>query len=296
MDNPMTEHSILNNGISMPKLGLGVYQSGSEETVVAVTSALSEGYRMIDTAAAYFNEESVGQALREADIPREDVFVQTKLWMNDYGRDATLHAFERSMRNLGLEVLDSWLMHWPVPKDFARTVESWQTMIELVNDGRIHSIGVSNFSLADLERLIGATGFAPALNQVELHPYFAQPDLRVKSAEKGIVTQAWSPIGGVSRYAGDGALDPLSDPVLTDIARAHGKTAAQIILRWHLQHGVAVIPKSVKPERIRENSALFDFALTEGEMGAIDDLNRGERAGPDPDVVTPELFGLHIED
>ncbi|RCW87109.1 aldo/keto reductase [Paracoccus lutimaris] len=295
MKGPVLE---LNNGVGMPALGLGVYRSGPEGTVAAVKAALADGYRMIDTAAAYMNEAEVGQGIRESDVPRADIFVQTKLWMSDYGRDRTLHAFDRSMRKLGLEVLDLYLLHWPVPKRFDLTVESWQAVIGLMQEGRVRAIGICNSAPDDLRRLIDATGVAPAVNQVELHPHFAQPALQKANRDLGIVTQAWSPIGGVNRYwrADAARNDPLSDQVITALATKHGKTPAQIVLRWQIQLGHSVIPKSVNPGRIHENGDIFDFALSAEDMAAINSLDRGERGGPDPAEVTPEAFAISIED
>lgn len=288
----------LNNGIKMPALGLGVFQSGPEETVGAVKTALADGYRMIDTAAAYMNEAQVGQGIRESDVPREDIFVQTKLWMSDYGYDQTLHAFERSMKKLGLETLDLYLLHWPVPKQFEQTVESWKAAVRLLRDGRVRAIGMCNSSPEDLKGLIEATGVTPAVNQVELHPYLAQPDLQKAHREMGIVTQAWSPIGGVKRYWGEGAVkdDPLQDTVVTSLAEKYGKTPAQIVLRWQIELGHSIIPKSVHASRIHENGDVFDFELTGDEIAAINAIDRGERGGPNPAEVTPQMFDVTIED
>ena len=288
----------LHNGVDLPMLGLGVYQSGPDETVTAVQAALLDGYRMIDSAAAYFNEEHVGRALRETDVPRDALFVQTKLWMSDYGFDKALHAFDRSMGKLGLETLDLYLMHWPVPKEFDLTVESWKALIRLQEEGRVRAIGICNASISDVNALIEATGVVPTVNQVELHPYLAQSDLRKADADLGIVTQAWSPIGGVKRHYGPGteADDPLRDPVIVRLAEKLGKTPAQIILRWQIEHGNSIIPKSIRPERIRENSNIFDFRLSADEVASIDALDRAERGGPDPAEVRQSLFNLVIED
>jgi diketogulonate reductase-like aldo/keto reductase len=288
----------LHNGVDLPALGLGVYQSGPNETVAAVQVALSNGYRMIDTAAAYFNEEHVGRALGETDIPRDEIFVQTKLWISDYGFDKALHAFDRSMGKLDLETLDLYLLHWPVPKEIDLTVESWKALIRLQEEGRVRAIGICNASMTDLSALIEATGVVPTVNQVELHPYLAQPGLRKAGADLGIVTQAWSPIGGVKRYHGPGAEtdDPLRDPVIVGLAEKHCKAPAQIILRWQIEHGNSIIPKSVRPERIRENGDIFDFTLSAEEVASVDALDRAERGGPDPAKVRQSLFNLVIED
>lgn len=286
----------LNNGIEMPALGLGVYQSSPEDTVSAVKAALADGYRMVDTAAAYLNEEAVGQGLRECDVAREEVFVQTKLWMSDYGYDRTMHAFDRSMRKLGLDYLDLYLLHWPVPRQFDKTVDTWKAVEKILADGRVRAIGICNARAADLRNLIERTNVVPAVNQVELHPYFAQPELQKADRELGIITQAWSPIGGVARYWGDGSKDPLTDETIAGIAAKYGKTNAQIILRWHIELGHSVIPKSVHADRIRENGDIFDFSLTPEEVGTISGLNVDARSGPDPEEVTPELFNFAIED
>lgn len=288
----------LNNGVSMPVVGLGVYQSGPQETVAAVATALRHGYRLIDTAAAYFNEFEVGEGIRQSGVARDEIFVATKLWVSDYGYDGALHAFDRSMRKLGLDTLDLYLLHWPVPADFERTTEAWRAAERLLDEGRTRAIGVCNFQPEHLEALKTRSAVLPAVNQVELHPYFSQPELRAIHERLGIRTQAWSPIGGVNRYAaGDGkSRDELTDPVIARIAAQYGKTPAQIVLRWHLEHDVAIIPKSVKPERIAENFAVFDFALTPEDLAAIDGLDTGKRGGPDPDAVDREGFGLRIED
>lgn len=288
----------LNNGVEMPLLGLGVYQSGHTEAVDAVKTALACGYRMIDTAAAYMNEEQVGRGIRESDVPRDEIFVQTKLWMSDYGFDRTLRAFDRSMRKLGLEILDLYLLHWPMPKQFDLTIESWKAAVKLLGEGRVRAIGMCNSSSTDLKRLADAAGVTPAVNQVELHPYFAQPELQTADREMGIVTQAWSPIGGVKRYWGKGAAqdDPLQDSAITGLAEKYGKTPAQIVLRWQIELGHSIIPKSVHANRIRENGEIFDFSLTADEVAAINAINRDERGGPNPAEVTPQVFDLKIED
>jgi diketogulonate reductase-like aldo/keto reductase len=289
----------LNNGVKMPALGLGVYQSPPEQTVAAVEAALATGYRLIDTAAAYLNEREVGEGIRRSGIDRSQVFVTTKLWMSDYGYDRTLRAFGVSQRKLGLDYVDLYLLHWPVPTDFETTVASYKAAETLLADGRVRAIGVSNFSPRDLENLIARTGVVPVVNQVELHPFFGQKALRDADARHGIVTQAWSPIGGVNRYRGKdakAAKDPLEHPVLVDLARSYGKTPAQVVLRWHVQHGVSVIPKSVRPERIAENFDIFDFSLSQGEVASIDALDTGVRGGPDPEQVNPRLFNFSIPD
>lgn len=288
----------LNNGIKMPALGLGVFQSGPEDTVNAVKTALSVGYRMIDTAAAYMNEAEVGKGILESGLSRDEVFVQTKLWLSDYGYDQTLHAFDRSMKKLKLETLDLYLLHWPAPNEFDKTLASWKAAAELYEQGRVRAIGVCNFSVTDLKNLMDAQGIMPVVNQVELHPFLAQPELQKTSDELGIITQAWSPIGGIIRYWGqpDSETDPLQNATLVSIAEKHQKTPAQIILRWHLQLGRSIIPKSVNSERIRENANLFNFELSPEEMTAISALNRNVRSGPDPEQVGTTTFDIKIED
>jgi diketogulonate reductase-like aldo/keto reductase len=289
----------LNNGVSMPAFGLGVYQSRPEETVEAVRTAIAEGYRLIDTAAAYFNEEQVGEGIRQGGIHRGELFVTTKLWMSDYGYDQALHAFDRSIRKLGLDYVDLYLLHWPVPTQFDTTVASYKAAEKLLAEKRVRAIGVSNFSPEHLKNLMARTSATPTVNQVELHPFFAQRELRDADAKLGIVTQAWSPIGGVKRYFvqdSETPEDPLSHPTVTTLAEKYGKTPAQIILRWHMQLGNSAIPKSVRPERIAENIHIFDFALTAAEIASIDALDSGKRGGPDPEQVHQELFNLVISD
>jgi 2,5-diketo-D-gluconate reductase A len=262
-----------NDGHAIPRLGLGVWQTPAEGTADAVAAALAAGYRSIDTAAAYRNEAGVGEGLKRSGLAREDVFITTKLWNDFHGFDATLRAFEGSLGRLGLEELDLYLIHWPAPKQ-NRYLESWRAMIRLREDGRVKSIGVSNFAPEHLDRLIGETGVAPALNQVELHPTFAQAALRAANAQRGIVTESWSPLGR-------GAL--LDNPTIVDIGRKHGKTAAQVIIRWHLALDLVVIPKSVTPSRIAQNFDVWDFELDAADMAAIAALDSPTgRMGPDP--------------
>ncbi len=293
MTTPKSPTHKLNNGVEMPSFGLGVFKSPPEETVTAVSSALTHGYRLIDTAAAYKNEQQVGEGVRAAGIPRGEIFITTKVWMSDYGYDQTLRAFDQSMRKLGLDVLDLYLIHWPVPSAFEATIDTCKAMIRLLADGRVRAIGVSNFSPRDLDRIIRETGHVPAVNQVELHPFFNQGVLRQVHEKHGIVTQAWSPIGGVQRYgakASSGSIDPLSHPTIVQFSRKYGKTPAQIILRWQIELGNSPIPKSVRPGRIAENIDIFDFTLTNEEVQAIDALDSGERGGWDPDQVSLRTF------
>jgi 2,5-diketo-D-gluconate reductase A len=265
----------LNDGNSVPQVGLGVWQTPPEDTERAVATALDAGYRHIDTAAAYDNEREVGRALKNAansDVAREDVFLVTKLWNADQGFDRTLAAFDASMGRLGVQYLDLYLIHWPMPAKnaFAETFKAFAT---LRDQGRVRSIGVSNFEPEHLRILVDATGIVPAVNQIELHPLLQQQELREVHAQLGIATEAWSPLG-------QGSL--LSNPTVTAVADAHGKTAAQVLIRWHIQLGNIVIPKSVTPERIVSNFDVFDFELSERDMASISSLGDGTRLGPDP--------------
>jgi diketogulonate reductase-like aldo/keto reductase len=262
----------LNDGRRIPQLGFGVFQIPDEQTAPAVERAVQIGYRLIDTAAAYGNEEQVGEAIRRSGLAREDVFVTTKLWNNNHGHDAALRAFDRSLERLGLEYVDLYLIHWPAPAQ-GLYVETWEALCELRAEGRARSIGVSNFLVEHLEQIVDATGEVPALNQIELHPFLQQNELRAFHSRHGIVTEAWSPL------AKGGLLD---DPVIAEIAGAVDRTPAQVALRWNIQLGNVVIPKSVTPARIDENFRLFDFELDQEQMAAIEALDRGERTGPHP--------------
>ncbi|WP_319529560.1 aldo/keto reductase [uncultured Cohaesibacter sp.] len=289
----------LNNGVSMPAVGLGVYRSSPEDTGGAVKAALDAGYRMIDTAAAYGNEAEVGHAIRESDVARDDVFIQTKLWVSDYSYDGAVHGFERSMKKLGFDQLDLYLLHQPAPAEFERTVGAYKAAEKLMTDGRIRAIGVSNFSPAHIERLMAETDIVPAVNQVELHPFFTQKALIDFHKKHNIFTQAWSPIGGVHRYWREDAKpeeDPLTHPAIAALAQKYGKSPAQIILRWHLELGISIIPKSVKMARIIENFDIFDFTLTAEEVASIDALDTGKRGGPDPEHSDRKAFPFVIED
>jgi 2,5-diketo-D-gluconate reductase A len=265
----------LNTGAPIPQLGFGVFQVPPDETVAPVVTAIQAGYRSIDTAAAYGNEEGVGQAIREAGVPRDELFITTKLWNSDQGYESALKAFDESLRRLGLDDVDLYLIHWPMPK-VDRYLETWRAFEEIHASGRARAIGVSNFRVADLQRLLDAAEVVPAVNQIELHPLLQQAELRAFHEQHGILTEAWSPL------AKGGAL--LEDPTITAIAQAHGKSPAQVVLRWHVQLRNVVIPKSVTPERIRSNIDVFDFELSGAEMDQIATLDRGERTGPDPDT------------
>jgi 2,5-diketo-D-gluconate reductase A len=265
-------HVELNDGATMPRIGFGVFQVAPEETVEAVSYALQTGYRAVDTAAAYANEREVGRAVRASGIGREEVFVTTKLWNSDHGSESAHRALDRSLDRLGFDYVDLYLIHWPAPGR-GLYVETWEALVEPKAAGRTRSIGVSNFEIEHLERVVDATGVAPAVNQVELHPRLQQPELRRFHAEHGIVTEAWSPIA-------QGRV--LDDPVITEVAGTIGRTPAQVVLRWHLQLGHVVIPKSVTPARIEENFRVFDFTLDDDAMRRIEALDAGERTGPDP--------------
>jgi 2,5-diketo-D-gluconate reductase A len=262
----------LNDGNSIPQVGLGVWQTPPEDTERAVATALDAGYRHIDTAAAYDNEREVGRGIANSDVARDDVFLVTKLWNADQGYDSTLAAFDASLDRLGVDSLDLYLIHWPLPAKNA-FVDTFKAFAHLRDQGRIRSIGVSNFEPEHLRILVDGTGIVPAVNQVELHPLLQQQELREMHAQLGIATEAWSPLG-------QGSL--LANPTVTAVAEAHGKTAAQVLIRWHIQLGNIVIPKSVTPERIVSNFDVFEFELSERDMASISSLGDGTRLGPDP--------------
>lgn len=262
----------LHNGVKMPYFGLGVYKvEDGSEVIQTVKTALEVGYRAIDTAALYDNEEGVGQAIKESGIPREDIFITTKVWNTDQGYENTLKAFDTSMNKLGLDYLDLYLIHWP-GKD--KYVETWHALEKLYKEGRVRAIGVSNFHIHHLQTLMEQSDEKPVINQVELHPYLSQKELITFCQNEGIAVEAWSPLGR-------GRL--LNDSALVEIGKKYGKTAAQVTLRWHLQNEIIVIPKSVTPSRIKENAHIFDFELTTEEMEKIDSLNKNERTGKNPD-------------
>ncbi|MCC6928367.1 MAG: aldo/keto reductase [Gemmatimonadaceae bacterium] len=283
----------LNNGVELPSLGLGVFQSPPAETAAAVEAALRTGYRLIDTAAAYANEREVGEGIRRAGLARDDVFIETKVWISDYGYDTALHAFDKSARKLGVEQLDLLLLHQPLPSAFDRTLAAYRALETLLADGRVRAIGVSNFMPDHLERLLVVAKVVPAVNQIEVHPYFQQATLQRMHAAHGITTQAWSPIGGITSYRGMEKRS-FDDPTLLAIARQYGKSATQVMLRWHVQEGRSAIPKSVRPARIAENFDVFDFTLTSEQIAAIDSLETGVRGGPEPDSITLEAYGRPI--
>ena len=285
----------LNNGVTLPAIGLGVFQTPPAETVAAVRSALEVGYRHIDTAAAYGNEREVGEALRRSGIPREEVVLETKVWISDYGYDTTLHAWEKSARKLGVDQIDLLILHQPLPSDFDQTIGAYEALQNLLDQDKVRAIGVSNFRPETLQELIEETEVVPAVHQIELHPYVAQRTTQAFNAEHGILTQAWSPIGGITFYRNEAgqARGTLDDPVIGSLARTHGKSPAQVMLRWHVQQGRSAIPKSVSPERIAENFDVFDFDLSADELAALDALDTGGRTG-DPDQITLATAGFTI--
>ncbi|WP_194833975.1 aldo/keto reductase [Nocardia sp. XZ_19_369] len=270
---------VLNDGNVIPQLGFGVFQVPEEDVTSVVTTALEVGYRSIDTAAVYGNEEGTGRAIRDFGLPRDEIYVTTKVWNSEQGFDSTLRAFDASMQRLGLDYLDLYLIHWPVPKA-DRYVDTFRALQALKTQGRVKSIGVSNFNPAHLERVIGETGEIPAVNQIELHPRLAQRELREFHAGHAIATEAWSPLG-------QGTL--LDDQTITSVAAAVGRTPAQVIIRWHLQLGNIVIPKSVTPSRIAENFDVFSFELSRDQLDAINALDTGSRIGGDPETLTMGL-------
>ena len=263
----------LNDGTSIPQIGFGTWQVPPSEAHAAVSEALRVGYRHIDTAAVYANEAEVGQALADSGLERDEVYVTTKLWNPDHGRDEAFRAFDTSMAKLGLEQLDLYLIHWQCVQ-FGKYVDTWKALVELRESGRVRSIGVSNFKEPALREIIDATGVVPVLNQIELHPWSPQSHMRAVDEGLGVATESWSPLAS-------GEL--LDDPVLASIAAQHGKSTAQVMIRWHLQLGLIVLPKSVTPHRIAENIDVFDFTLDDDDMQAIAGLESGRRTGPDPD-------------
>lgn len=271
----MTDQPLLPlvDGTTIPQIGLGVWQTPDDVAVTAVSAAIKAGYRHVDTAAIYQNEKGVGEGLRASGVARDDIYVTTKLWNDDQGYDSTLKAYDKSLGRLGIDKADLYLIHWPSPHR-GLYVDSWKALVRLKEEGRVGAIGVSNFASEHLDRIIDATGVTPVLNQIELHPDFQQRELRSLHDDLGIRTESWSPLG-------QGKL--LADPVIARIAAKHGRTPAQTIIRWHLDQGLIVIPKSVTPSRIVENFDVFGFALDAGDLAAIDALDgAGNRIGPDP--------------
>jgi diketogulonate reductase-like aldo/keto reductase len=265
----------LNNGLKMPQFGLGVWRIPAEEAADNVQAAIDCGYRLIDTAAIYGNEAGVGEGVRRSGVPREEIFVTSKLWNSDQGYDSTIKAFEASLERLGMDYLDLYLIHWPTPM-YDTYVESWKAMEKLYKDGRVRAIGVSNFQPGHLERLAAECEVVPAVNQVELHPRLTQAEVRTYDEAHGIQTESWSPLRGVIENV---------PAVITEMATRYGKTPAQVVLRWHLQLRLVVIPRSSKPARIRENFDVFDFELSDADVAAISVLHTGERLGAHPDEM-----------
>ncbi|MFD2923386.1 aldo/keto reductase [Halobacillus naozhouensis] len=263
----------LHDKIDIPQLGFGVFQVEEKDAEPAVSKAIETGYRSIDTAAIYGNEQQVGEAIAKSNVPREELFITTKVWNTDQGYDKTLNAFDESLKKLGLDYVDMYLVHWPTP-EYDDYVETYKALEKLQKDGRVKAIGVCNFNIEHLQRLLDECDVKPAVNQVECHPYLAQNELKEFCHENGILLEAWAPImqGG----------DVLTDDVIQSIAREHNKSSAQVIIRWHLQNGTIVIPKSITPSRIEENFDVFDFTLSDEEMNNINELDRGERKGPEP--------------
>ena len=284
----------LNNGVEIPALGFGVFQTPPDETRSAVEAALSAGYRHIDTAAAYGNEREVGEAIAKSGVDRSEVFIETKIWISDYGYDQTLHGFDKSAGKLGVDQIDLRILHQALPSEFGKTLEAYRALERLLADGKVRSIGVSNFMVDHLTGLLEKATVVPAVNQIEVHPYFAQREVQAFGAERGILAQAWSPIGGITFYRDGQHTSTLQDPVIGEIAKAHGKSPAQVMLRWHLQQGRSAIPKSTKPARIAENLDVFDFELTGEQLAAIDGLDTDRRGGPQPSDITLETFGREI--
>jgi diketogulonate reductase-like aldo/keto reductase len=288
----------LNNGIKIPSLGLGTLDRKSPKNVAdAVEAAIADGYRLIDTAASYTTERYVGEGIKRSGIDRSELFITTKLWLSEYGYEKALRGFESSLRRLGLDYLDLYLLHWPVPADFEATIASYQALERLLTDGRVRAIGVSNFSAQHLKTLTERTDVVPAVNQIELHPFFTQRELRDANAKRGIITESWSPIGNSVRvFSAPGETkDPLTHSTVVGLAKKYGKTPAQVILRWHTQLGLCAIPKSVHPERIAENIDIFDFTMTQDEVAQIDAMDTGKRSGPDPEVVHAKTFAFDVE-
>jgi diketogulonate reductase-like aldo/keto reductase len=283
----------LNDGRSIPATGFGTYPLRGEDGIAAVTSAIEVGYRLLDTAVNYENEREVGEAIKRSGVPRDDLFVTSKLPGRHHGYDDAIRSTKDSLGRLGLDHLDLHLIHWPNPAH-GLFAEAWRALVDLQRDGLVRSIGVSNFTAGHLHRIIDETGVTPAVNQIELHPYFQQRAVQALGAERGILTQAWSPIGGITFYREGEHTSTLEDPTIAGIAETHSKSPAQVMLRWHLQQGRSVIPKSTKAHRIAENFDVFDFELTADELAAIDALDTGQRGGPEPEAITLEAFGRDI--
>ncbi len=283
-------HFTLNNGVELPQIGFGVYQTPPEETAEAVKTVLEVGYRHIDTAAAYGNEKGVGAGLQQSGLDRSDVFVETKVWVCDYGYDETLHAFEKASAKLGIDQIDLLILHQAYPQSFDKTIQAYKALETLLADGKVRAIGVSNFLPKRLDRLFEETDVIPAVNQIEVHPYTQQRELDEYNRKHGILTQAWSPIGGLRTYSGGDT--PLTNETINEIGAKYDKTPAQVMLRWHIQQGRQVIPKSVRPARIAENFDVFDFELSDDELARIDALEQGMTMVPDE--LDFDAFGIEV--
>jgi 2,5-diketo-D-gluconate reductase A len=286
----------LNDGVETPVLGFGVFQTAPEETIAAVEAALETGYRHIDTAAAYGNERQVGEAIRRSGLAREEIFIETKVWITDFGYDETLHAYDKAAGKLGVEQIDLLILHQALPGEFELTIAAYKALEKLYADGKVRAIGVSNFMPRHLDRLLAETEVVPAVNQIEVHPYFRQSELLAFDEAHGILNQAWAPIGGITFYREGPHTSTLENPVIGEIAAAHSKTPAQVMLRWHIQQGRQVIPKSVTPSRIAENFDVFDFDLSAEQLAAIDALDTGVRGGPEPEAITRENYAMEIRE
>src|SRR6201992_169915 len=284
----------LNNGVEMPALGFGVFQTPPDVTADAVHTALQTGYRLIDHAAGSLHERGWVEAIRRSGLARDEVFIETKVWISDYGYDQTLHAFDKSAGKLGVDQIDLLILHQALPSDFGKTLAAYRALETLLGSGQVRAIGVSNFMVEHLANLLDAAEVVPAVNQIELHPYFQQPEVQALNAEHGIVTQAWSPIGGITFYREGEHPSTLQAPAIVKIPEPRSKSPAQVMLRWHLQEGRSVIPKSTKPRRIAENLNVFDFELTASEVAAIAGLDTGKRGAPEPDAITLQSFGREI--
>jgi diketogulonate reductase-like aldo/keto reductase len=284
----------LKDGVEIPVLGFGVFQTAPEETIAAVEAALETGYRHIDTAAVYGNEREVGEAIRRSGLARDDIFIETKVWITDFGYDETLHAYDKAAGKLGVEQIDLLILHQALPGEFELTIAAYKALEKLYADGKVRAIGVSNFMPRHLDRLLAETEVVPAVNQIEVHPYFRQSELLAFDEAHGILNQAWAPIGGITFYREGPHTSTLENPVIGEIAAAHSKTPAQVMLRWHIQQGRQVIPKSVTPSRIAENFDVFDFDLSAEQLAAIDALDTGVRGGPEPEAITRENYGMEI--
>ncbi len=288
-----TTHLTLNNGVELPAIGFGVFQTPPDETRTAVASALDAGYRHIDTAAAYGNERQVGEAIAQSGLDRSDVFVESKIWISDYGYEQTLHGFEKSAGKLGIEQIDLLILHQALPSEFDRTLEAYRALETLLSQGKVRAIGVSNFMVEHLTPLLDKASVVPAVNQIEVHPYFTQPEVQAFGAERGILTQA------CRRSAASRSTATASTPAPSRTGdrrdrRVRSKSPAQVMLRWHIQEGRSAIPKSTKPARIAENLDVFDFELSAEQLAAIDKLDTGRRGGPEPTAITMEAFGRDI--